>query len=94
MVLAAAGYPRAPRSGDAISGLDVERAGCKVFHAGTAREGDRIVTCGGRVACVTALGETVELAQRAAYAAIEEIHFDGMQFRTDIGYRALCARTR
>ena len=65
---------------------------CKVFHAGTARDGDRIVVTGGRVLCVTALGDSVKQAQRAAYAAIADIHFDGMQYRTDIGHRAVSAR--
>jgi phosphoribosylamine--glycine ligase len=92
VVLAAAGYPGAPRIGDVISGLAVERENCKAFHAGTARRGERIVTSGGRVACVTALGETLKLAQRTAYDAIEGIRFEGMQFRRDIGYRALCPR--
>jgi phosphoribosylamine--glycine ligase len=93
VVLAAHGYPDHPRNGDAIAGLErvTEKThpDCKVFHAGTARDGDRIVVSGGRVLCVTALGDSVKQAQRAAYAAIAEIHFDGMQYRTDIGHRAL-----
>jgi len=92
VVLAAAGYPDAPRKGDAISGLEVARDDCKIFHAATAREGERIVTAGGRVLCVTALGETLRQAQRTAYAAVGGIHFDGMQYRSDIGHRALGAR--
>jgi len=92
VVLAAAGYPDAPRKGDAISGLDVARDDCKIFHAATAQEGERIVTAGGRVLCVTALGETLRQAQRTAYAAVGGIHFDGMQYRSDIGHRALGAR--
>jgi phosphoribosylamine--glycine ligase len=92
IVLAAAGYPDAPRKGDAISGLDTMAEDCKVFHAATAKDGDRIVTAGGRVLCVTALGETVRQAQRIAYAAIGGIHFEGMQYRSDIGHRALSAR--
>jgi phosphoribosylamine--glycine ligase len=91
-VLAAAGYPDAPRKGDAISGLDADSDECKVFHAGTAQESDRVVTAGGRILCVTALGETVRQAQRAAYAAVSGIHFDGMQYRSDIGHRALAPR--
>ena len=93
VVLATAGYPAAPRAGDAISGLDnlTEDDCCKVFHASTAQDGERIVTAGGRVLCVTALGETLRLAQRAAYAAVAGIHFEGMQYRTDIGHRALGA---
>jgi phosphoribosylamine---glycine ligase len=92
VVLAAAGYPGEPRQGDAISGLDAVTADCKVFHAATALQGDAVVTRGGRVLCVTALGETVRQAQRNAYGALSGIHFDGMQYRTDIGHRALAAR--
>lgn len=92
VVLAAAGYPGSPRKGDVISGLDAAFEDCKVFHSGTALDGDRIVTSGGRVLCVTALGETVRQAQRSAYSAIAGIHFDGMQYRGDIGRRALAAR--
>jgi phosphoribosylamine---glycine ligase len=92
VVLAAAGYPAAPRKGDPISGLDAIPDGCKVFHASTSRDGDAVVTAGGRILCVTALGETVRQAQRAAYAAVSAIRFEGMQFRTDIGHRALGAR--
>ena len=92
VVLASAGYPGTSRKGDAISGLDVARDDCKVFHAATAQDGERIVTAGGRVLCVTALSETLRQAQRAAYAAVSGIHFDGMQYRRDIGHRALGAR--
>ena len=66
--------------------------GVAVFHAGTALEDGQVVTSGGRVLCVTALGDSVKLAQRAAYAAIAEIRFEGMQFRTDIGHRAITRR--
>jgi phosphoribosylamine--glycine ligase len=96
VVLAAHGYPDHPRRGDAIEGLarvtDTAHPDCKVFHAGTAKEGERVVVTGGRVLCVTALGDSVRQAQRAAYAAIGEIHFDGMQFRGDIGHRAIAQR--
>ena len=92
VVLAAAGYPEHPRKGDAISGLDVVVAEGKIFHAGTALEASRVVTNGGRVLCVTALGETIKQAQRAAYAGVAAIQFDGMQYRTDIGHRALGGR--
>jgi phosphoribosylamine--glycine ligase len=92
VVLAAAGYPDNPRRGDVISGLDGETPDVKVFHAGTAVENDAVVVTGGRVLCVTALGDSVKQAQRAAYAAIAGIHFDGMQYRSDIGHRALAAR--
>ncbi|HWZ70423.1 MAG TPA: phosphoribosylamine--glycine ligase [Casimicrobiaceae bacterium] len=92
VVLAAAGYPDAPRKGAAISGLDAACDDCKVFHAATVQDGERIVTAGGRVLCVTALGETLRQAQRTAYAGVSGIHFDGMQYRSDIGHRALGAR--
>ncbi|MBP6564093.1 MAG: phosphoribosylamine--glycine ligase [Burkholderiales bacterium] len=96
VVLAAAGYPESPRRGDPITGLDridaARHPGVAVFHAGTALEDGQVVTSGGRVLCVTALGDSVKLAQRAAYAAIAEIRFNGMQFRTDIGHRAITRR--
>ena len=93
VVLAAAGYPGEPRKGDVVSGLDrvTEDAfpDCHVFHAGTAIADDKIVVNGGRVLCVTALGDSIRQAQRTAYGAVAAIHFDGMQYRTDIGFRAL-----
>jgi phosphoribosylamine--glycine ligase len=92
VVLAAAGYPGAPRRGDLISGLGLVAEDCKVFHAGTALAANGPVTAGGRVLCVTALGETIRLARRTAYEAVAGIHFDGMQYRKDIGARALGAR--
>jgi phosphoribosylamine--glycine ligase len=96
VVLAARGYPEAPQKGEAIDGLDrvteATHPSCKVFHAGTAADGERVVVAGGRVLCVTALGDSVRQAQKSAYAAIAEIRFPGMQFRTDIGHRALAAR--
>ncbi len=95
VVLAAADYPGTPKKGAVISGLAKhleQDDDCKVFHAGTALEGDKVVVSGGRVLCVTALGDSVKIAQRRAYQALEAIHFDGMQYRRDIGYRALAAR--
>ncbi|MBK9702339.1 MAG: phosphoribosylamine--glycine ligase [Betaproteobacteria bacterium] len=96
VVLAAHGYPESPRSGDAIAGLErvsaASHPGCMVFHAGTRMVDGRPVAAGGRVLCVTALGDSVRQAQRAAYAAIAEIRFDGMQFRSDIGHRAVGPR--
>jgi phosphoribosylamine--glycine ligase len=93
VVLAAAGYPEAPRAGDAIMGLvpGVDRGGhdALIFHAGTSQRDTAIVTAGGRVLCVTGLGDSVRAAQSSAYRAIEGISFDGMQFRRDIGHRAL-----
>jgi phosphoribosylamine---glycine ligase len=92
VVLAAAGYPGAPRKGDPIAGLGPVAEDCKVFHAGTALAPNGPVTAGGRVLCVTALGETVRQARRTAYEGVAGIHFDGMQYRKDIGERALGAR--
>jgi len=92
VVIAAAGYPDEPRRGDVISGLDQEVDQCKVFHAATLVVDGKVVTSGGRVLCVTALGDTVRHAQRNAYAAVAGIRFDGMQYRTDIGHRALAPR--
>jgi len=96
VVLAAHGYPEAPRRGDAIEGLEritpAAHPDVVVFHAGTAQDGGRVVTAGGRVLGVTALGDSVKLAQRAAYAAIGTIRFDGMQYRNDIGHRAIARR--
>jgi phosphoribosylamine--glycine ligase len=94
VVLAAAGYPEDPRRGDAIIGLDATVPEVKVFHAGTGEQDGRVVVTGGRVLCVTALGDSLKQAQRAAYAAIAGIRFDGMQYRTDIGHRALGARAK
>jgi len=89
VVLAAANYPDTPRKGDVISGLPGENENVCVFHAGTDEHEGRIVTSGGRVLCVTALGENVKQAQKLAYETITGIHFDGMQFRRDIGHRAV-----
>ena len=92
VVLAAANYPDTPQKGAAITGLPkhTERSeDCMVFHAGTALAGDKVVVNGGRVLCVTALGDSVKMAQRRAYQAAEGIRFDGMQFRHDIGHRAI-----
>jgi phosphoribosylamine---glycine ligase len=89
VVMAAEGYPLNPRKGDAVTGLPAEAEDAKVFHAGTVKQGDAVVTSGGRVLCVTALGDSAKLAQQRAYEAMHGIHFDGMQFRRDIGYRAI-----
>ncbi|MCQ9374685.1 phosphoribosylamine--glycine ligase [Methyloversatilis sp. XJ19-13] len=88
VVMASAGYPDAPRKGDAISGLPPDTAESHVFHAGTSAQDGQVVTAGGRVLCVTALGDTVKQAQRAAYLLCDKVQFAGMQFRRDIGYRA------
>ncbi len=89
VVLAAGGYPNDYRKGDVISGWDAQAADCKIFHAGTRRAGDRLVTAGGRVLCVCALGETVGVAQKKAYGLVDQIHWEAMYYRTDIGYRAM-----
>ena len=89
VVLAAHNYPAAPRTGDVIHGLGAESDEVMVFHAGTQLSDGEIVTSGGRVLCVTALGETIQEARQKAYAAIDEINFDGMQYRSDIAWRAI-----
>jgi phosphoribosylamine---glycine ligase len=94
VVMAAGGYPDAPRKGEVIGGLDAAaQLPGKVFQAGTERRGERIVTAGGRVLCAVGRGTTVAAAQREAYALVDAIRFDGMQCRRDIGYRAI-ARER
>jgi phosphoribosylamine--glycine ligase len=92
VVLAAAGYPDAPRKGDEIHGLPKNEDDFHVFHAGTAAADGKVVTSGGRVLCVTALGDKVKIASERAYDIVEKIRFDGMQFRTDIGHRAFGRR--
>ena len=89
VVMASAGYPLEPRKGDAINGLPAETADAMVFHAGTSAGGGALVTAGGRVLCVTALGDSVKLAQQRAYDMLRGIHFDGAQYRRDIGHRAI-----
>jgi phosphoribosylamine--glycine ligase len=91
VVMASGGYPGAYPKGKVITGLDAAdaRPGVKVFHAGTALLDGRIVTNGGRVLGVTALGADLQAAQAAAYQAVEKIHFDGAQFRRDIAAKAL-----
>ena len=87
--MAAAGYPLTPRKGDAIDGLPAEAADGMVFHAGTELRDDRLLSSGGRVLCATALADSVKLAQLRAYELLQTIHFDGMQYRSDIGHRAV-----
>src|SRR3954469_21891714 len=89
VVLAAAGYPDEPRKGDRIEAMPPAGADCHVFHAGTRREGKTLVTNGGRVMCVTALGDSLRIARSRAYEVVDAIRFDGMQYRRDIGHRAL-----
>ena len=89
VVMAAANYPDTPRAGDAITGLPKATDDAHVFHAGTKAHDGKVVTSGGRVLCVVALGDMVKLAQKRAYEVAEHIHFDGAQMRHDIGYRAI-----
>jgi len=92
VVMAAAGYPDNPRKGDEITGLPRAGDDFHVFHAGTALAGGKVVVNGGRVLCVTALGDTVRVAQRRAYEIAEGIQFAGRQMRRDIGFRAIGAK--
>jgi phosphoribosylamine---glycine ligase len=104
VVMAAGGYPEAPQSGDVISGLGSKGAAMKVegkngepidtlvFHAGTELKDDVVKTSGGRVLAVTGLGDSARMAQQNAYAAVNQIQFNGMQYRSDIGYRAIPKR--
>jgi phosphoribosylamine---glycine ligase len=94
VVMAAAGYPLAPRKGDVITGLPKPADDAMVFHAGTAEQDGQTVTTGGRVLCVTTLADSVRAAQQRAYDLIRGIHFDGAQYRRDIGHRALHASSR
>jgi phosphoribosylamine---glycine ligase len=89
VVMTSANYPAKPILGDEITGLPKNLEDAYVFHAGTTLSDGKVVTSGGRVLCVTALGETVKFAQKRAYQIIEDIQFEGAQFRTDIGYRAI-----
>lgn len=89
VVLAAHGYPESPRKGDRISSLPAETADAVVFHAGTTLENGELRTSGGRVLCVTVLADNVKLAQQRAYEVAARIQFDGVQYRKDIGHRAL-----
>ena len=92
VVIAAGGYPDTPRSGDPITALPADTDDCVTFHAGTQAVDGNTVTSGGRVLCVTALGDSVRSAQRRAYDAVAQVGFEGAQYRTDIGHRAIKAR--
>ncbi len=95
VVMAAGGYPAAYAKGDAIVGLPAHDApDVKVFHAGTALRNGEVVTSGGRVLCVTALGPSVAAAQRRAYEVVRAIHWKNVHYRTDIGYRAIARETQ
>ncbi len=89
VVMAAAGYPLSPRKGDAVTGLPAPAEDAMVFHAGTQLQDGQVLTSGGRVLCVTALADTVKAAQHRAYEVVRGIQFDGAQWRSDIGFRAV-----
>ena len=93
VVMAAANYPDTPDKGDDITGLPTATDDARVFHAGTTGRDGKVVTNGGRVLCVTALGDTVKMAQQRAYQMLAPIQFNGMQYRRDIGYRAIGRKT-
>ena len=89
VVCAARGYPVKPEKGAEITSLPTDTDSLHVFHAGTKADAGKTVVSGGRVLCVVGLGETVKEAARIAYEGVREVHFDGMQYRSDIGYRAM-----
>ncbi|HET7675701.1 MAG TPA: phosphoribosylglycinamide synthetase C domain-containing protein, partial [Gammaproteobacteria bacterium] len=90
VVMAAGGYPGSYRKGDVISGLDSAFGeAVKVFHAGTSHQGSNVVTAGGRVLCVTALGDDIAAARNRSYAAAGQIHWRDCFYRRDIGHRAI-----
>jgi len=91
VALAAGGYPDSYAKGKVISGYDADgdSEDCKIFHAGTRTDGDHVVTNGGRVLCATALGDNVTQAQARAYALVEQVSWEDMYYRKDIGYRAV-----
>ncbi len=93
VVIAAHGYPDAPRKGDVISRLPADSEQCVTFHAGTALADGTLTVTGGRVLCVTALGDSVRAAQKLAYEAVDQVVIDGAQFRRDIGHRALIRKS-
>jgi phosphoribosylamine--glycine ligase len=89
VVMAAAGYPDAPVKGAVIEGIPAETDASVVFHAGTTQVGGQLLTSGGRVLCVVGLGDSVKMAQKQAYEVVDQIHFDGAQYRRDIGWRGV-----
>lgn len=89
VVMASYNYPGTPRTGDVITGIPAPQENCVTFHAGSALKDNQLVTSGGRVLCVTALGDTVQQARETAYATVKQIKFDGQQYRSDIAWRAL-----
>ena len=92
VVLAAHGYPLSPRKGDAITHIPAETPDAVVFHAGTALKDGQLVTRGGRVLCATVLADSVKLAQQRVYEVAAQVRFDGVQYRKDIGHRAVAPR--
>jgi len=94
VVVAAAGYPDDPKKGDVVSGLPDGGEDYRVFHAGTLLKNGTVVTNGGRVLCVTALGDSIKIAQQRAYDILQGVRFEGMQFRHDIGFRAVAQRKK
>ena len=89
VVMAAGGYPETPQKGDVIDGIPAETPECITFHAGTTLAGGTLQTAGGRVLCVVGLGDSVRMAQKQAYDTVEKIHFNGAQYRRDIGWRGV-----
>jgi phosphoribosylamine--glycine ligase len=89
VVMAAAGYPDSPRKGDVIEGIPPETPECVTFHAGTSIVDSTLQTSGGRVLCVVGLGDSIKMAQKQAYETVDKIHFNGAQYRRDIGWRGL-----
>jgi len=89
VVMAAAGYPDAPARGDVIDGIPADTPESITFHAGTQLVGGTLQTSGGRVLCVVGLGDSVKMAQKQAYETVEKIHFNGAQYRRDIGWRGI-----
>ena len=89
VVLAAHNYPETPRKGDVIQEAKIEADDAHIFHAGTTEKDGKVLTNGGRVLCVTALGDSVKMAQKRAYEVVNQVRFEGMQYRSDIGYRAI-----
>ncbi|MDY0271740.1 MAG: phosphoribosylamine--glycine ligase [Advenella sp.] len=89
VVMASYNYPGTPRTGDVITGIPAAQKDCVTFHAGTTLQNNQLLTSGGRVLCVTALGDTVQQARETAYATVNQIKFDGQQYRSDIAWRAL-----
>jgi phosphoribosylamine---glycine ligase len=92
VVMAAHGYPDEPRRNDRIEGIPAAAPDCRVFHAGTRLQDKTLLTNGGRVLCITALGDSVRMARTRAYQTVDQIRFDGAQYRKDIGHRALKPR--